>query len=737
MDNFGFLKAKWPDLAEIGYLAEMNLDRDPNTVLTKLRLFGELTTIQIMKEEGLPEPMTWEDRRFWVRLLKIRDYKVVPEFILDHLHALRMAGNKANHENYGDPHLAAAMLLKAFAIGVWLMQTYGPPDFVPPEFRWEEGQDKKVGGEENPRILLFDLFVPYAQVRDEDLRTLVAILQNTNIANYLKETGSKLSNLLTKKLNQAGGLFGQEVLVPEVEIRKVSDLINTAAQNLRGCTRQELITLFQAELAKRVKLNGVISPEALSVAMINEAAKGLRLDNGLSLAQKAQLIYERYKERLWEEAQKWAKQFSVEERKKVTVSLDESLGRLKEEERSALEKSLGVERLTGTIILKALTGAAGPLSLIALVELTGFGAYLMLTTVLHAVFTTMLGITLPFAFYTGATSLLSFLTGPFGWLLAVGFGGVQLRKGTKEINRNLLAMMIWFSLSHYQGQVVPWDEDLPSWAEGEEREKVEAVDHRISKLQEESAALAARLATTADRLKKAEANQRKLYTEKQQATFKRDGLVDEKRKLDTALADGTWQEQQITPVYQEKARVLLRKIGRTIPAASRLEKLIPEEEEQYRRVIAKKAEAIKGLQQNLAELEEKLANSVRQIKQVMAERDTLQTAVEATDQQLEAYLTPRIQEIKNLWELNYPRLGFSEQALRWVAQLPLAQRLVVERYLLELNELNNPGLLADGESTVDGKKAPYLLIQLTKGERVRLIYFPKPDGKTEIIGISG
>src|SRR5690606_9505102 len=135
------------------------------------------------------------------------------------------------------------------------MQTYGPPGFVPSEFRWEEGQDKKVGGEENPRILLLDLFVPYAQVRDEDLRTLVAILQNANIANYLKETGSKLSNLLTKKLNQAWGFFGQEALVPEVEIRKVSDLINAAAQNLRGCTRQELITLFQAELAKRARMN--------------------------------------------------------------------------------------------------------------------------------------------------------------------------------------------------------------------------------------------------------------------------------------------------------------------------------------------------------------------------------------------------------------------------------------------------------------------------------------------------
>ena len=266
---------------------------------------------------------------------------------------------------------------------------------------------------------------------------------------------------------------------------------------------------------------------------------------------------------------------------------------------------------------------------------------------------------------------------------------------------------------------------------------VEAMDHRISKLQEESAALTARLAATSDRLKKAEANQAKLHTEKQQATVKRDILVNEKLKLESALADGTWKEQQITPAYQEKARTLLRKIGRTIPAASRVEKLIPGEEEQYRRVIAKKAEEIKRLQQKLAELEEKLAVSARQLKQATAEKATLQGAVATTNQQLEAYLTPRVQEIQNLWELHFRRLCFSEQALRWVAQLPLAQRLVIERYLLELNELNHPVLLADGEMNVDGKKnAPYLLIQLAKGKRIRLVYSPKLDGKTEITRIN-
>ena len=741
MSNFAFLKAKWPDLADLCCAAEMYIGRDPNAALLKLRMFAEFTTARIMKEEKLPEPTAWEDQRFSKWLSIIRDHRVVPGFVLDHLHAVRIAGNKANHENYNDPHHAAAMILRAFALGVWLMKTYGEPGFIPPKFRWESVRDEAKGAEE-ASVLLLDLFLPYEKVRDEEIRTLIAVLQNTSIINYLKEAGSKVSSLLTKNLNRAGPLFGREKLVPVVEIRKVSDLINEAARNLQGCTRQELIALFQAELAKRVKVNGEINPESLSIAIINEAAKGFRLEDGLSLAQKAQLVYERYKERLWEGAQKWAKHLSVEEKRKVADSLDESLDGLKEEERSALEKSLGVERLTGATIIRALTGAAGPLSLIALVELTGFGAYLMLTKVINAVFTTMLGITLPFSFYTGATSFLHFLTGPAGWFLAAALGGWQIQKGTKAINRNLLAMIIWSSLSHYQGQVAPWDEDLPSWAKDEEREMVEVVDRRISKLQGECAALTEQLAATTGRIKRAEANRRKLHTEKEETIAKRDALVKEKSRLENALADGTWKERQLTPaypvyqVYQEKARALLQRIIRAIPAASLVEELIPGEEEQYRRAITKKAEEIGRLQEKLTKLEEKLASTAREVKEAMAEKARLQTAIESTSQQLEACLTARAQEVKNLWELHFRRLCFSEEALRRVAQLPFSQRLVVERYLLELNELSYPALLAEREITVDGKKAASLRIQLAKEKRIQLVYLSKSDGKTEVVRVS-
>lgn len=120
----------------------------------------------------------------------------------------------------------------------------------------------------------------------------------------------------------------------------------------------------------------------------------------------------------------------------------------------------------------------------------------------------------------------------------------------------------------------------------------------------------------------------------------------------------------------------------------------------------------------------------------MAEKARLQTAIESTSQQLEACLTARAQEVKNLWELHFRRLSFSEEALRRVAQLPFSQRLVVERYLLELNELNHPALLAEKEITVDGKKAASLRIQLAKEKRIQLVYLSKSDGKTEVVRVS-
>lgn len=73
----------------------------------------------------------------------------------------------------------------------------------------------------------------------------------------------------------------------------------------------------------------------------------------------------------------------------------------------------------------SLAGPAATLTLLGAAQASGFGVYLAATTALgfltHAV-----GITLPFAIYSGVTSTIAFLIGPVGWLSAGVWGAWKL-----------------------------------------------------------------------------------------------------------------------------------------------------------------------------------------------------------------------------------------------------------------------------------------------------------------------
>ncbi len=79
--------------------------------------------------------------------------------------------------------------------------------------------------------------------------------------------------------------------------------------------------------------------------------------------------------------------------------------------------------------LKDPTGSAlkAPLTTVAalgLAQASGFGVYLASTTSLGFV-THAVGITLPFAMYTGLSSTIAFLIGPAGWLGVSAWGSVE------------------------------------------------------------------------------------------------------------------------------------------------------------------------------------------------------------------------------------------------------------------------------------------------------------------------
>ncbi|OFI07047.1 hypothetical protein CLOACE_04520 [Clostridium acetireducens DSM 10703] len=146
---------------------------------------------------------------------------------------------------------------------------------------------------------------------------------------------------------------------------------------------------------------------------------------------------------------------------------------MNEYQKEQIRQALEVESLTGKTIRSALLKAGAPTAILAAISVSGFGAFVALTTIIHAIFTTILGITLPFAVYTSATSILGLLTGPIGGILIFGIASYQILSGSRKLDRELCAQVVWCSVTSYGNQFTPRDEEMPSYLYGKEREIAE------------------------------------------------------------------------------------------------------------------------------------------------------------------------------------------------------------------------------------------------------------------------
>lgn len=131
--------------------------------------------------------------------------------------------------------------------------------------------------------------------------------------------------------------------------------------------------------------------------------------------------------------------FSIESRM-VGAIFKELWDSLTKEQRVALLEEIDKN---GVIVNKAaiasLGGAAALATLSATFYFTGFAFYTTMTTVMFTV-AGFFGITLPFAAYTGASSIVAILSGPIGWaLLAIA--------ATAGIATEIVLRIVWVQLS--------------------------------------------------------------------------------------------------------------------------------------------------------------------------------------------------------------------------------------------------------------------------------------------------
>ncbi len=98
----------------------------------------------------------------------------------------------------------------------------------------------------------------------------------------------------------------------------------------------------------------------------------------------------------------------------------------KEKFQKELNKVLEEKNLEGSQL-----ASLGTVGALALAEISGMGLFIMASTFVGGL-TSLFGLTLPFAFYTGMSSFLAFVTGPVGWAVGIGALAYSLRNDNFE-----------------------------------------------------------------------------------------------------------------------------------------------------------------------------------------------------------------------------------------------------------------------------------------------------------------
>jgi len=125
--NFAFLNEAFPVLANFGHMAEQYCYSDSNSCLMKLGMIGE-TIVNLMftyDRISLPPENTAVNR-----ITTLYREGLLAQDLVDILHALRKARNKAVHENYASVTDGKALLQMAHGLCEWFMQTYGDWNYV-------------------------------------------------------------------------------------------------------------------------------------------------------------------------------------------------------------------------------------------------------------------------------------------------------------------------------------------------------------------------------------------------------------------------------------------------------------------------------------------------------------------------------------------------------------------------------------------------------------------------------
>ena len=569
------------------------------------------------------------------------------------------------------------------------------------------------------------LFDGLQNASKEELSYLIALLRQQTMKNIFSD---KFNNTITtgkKAFNSVMSFFGKSTKTNDEIDREskenhqdINNKIKEEIRALQSYSQEQLYTLFIEEVREELDVPDS-SLALLSNKIITSAAKtDPSINEELDVEQKADIIYQKTLQSIISSLEKQ----SDEERDEMIRQLDIELDSLSSDRKELIKQSLQTDHLSGEVLRNSfLKSGIGIGSLITIGS--SFGAYIAINTIIHAIFTSFLGITLPFAIYTGVAKGVSIIAGPIGWCALGGYSIYSLIKTSGKLTSAMMSVVVFIAMTIY-GKSFSVDENgAPLWITSDsiEYQEYKNNQYRIIQLNDKVKILSKDLTLSQEKAQKIEAAKQKLekVLQKQQANPSQtdqqsiDDLKEQIRVISQQLSTVQENRKQIEKQYQAQIKESDALKARNKELKSQ-NKTLQKESAYYLKCSDEFEEKNKLLQQQMTDQENQSAQKIYELE--------TQLQLMAEDEKAYENDAKRLNDAKSL-QLIYEKFELEKQFLADYTSTNQTVRVYIQKMLTRLYAADDPTQIdATHNSKIDSLGFPVYHMETANGYRLYYAY---------------
>jgi|GEM_PF-4043727 len=252
---------------------------------------------------------------------------------------------------------------------------------------------------------------------------------------------------LLKEIGFLAALFSKAKDLSTRSTGAFENKLKEATERLKKEPRGALVLRVQGQLSKTLRIPG--RNYAAKKDFEDNCEDIVRATCALLRGQKREFKGETLQElvkfqtaQMFSQIQKRFDEMGEEERTRVVAEIKQHLELLPEDQQRVIKEKLGTEQLTEEVVRRAVVAGTLGAAFAVAVEIGGFGFYMAATSMLASL-AGLIGITLPFSFYTGLTSAVAVLANPLFLAIALGGGGYLLyRRNDRKLRESLMPVIV-------------------------------------------------------------------------------------------------------------------------------------------------------------------------------------------------------------------------------------------------------------------------------------------------------